>query len=198
MHNKTNSVVSENDKLEKKGYHQSTVEVYQYFRGWVLIVIKVVFWWIYRFGCILHYSNKIGLAVIIGVFTTGCEFSVILFYTIFRTGSLFWYFSIVSIFNGISRGKKYSLSLDVYLEKDGSKNEIFKDTLNIDGFVSRIVCWCKLSFSWLLQFSEADGIEISDKSWGKTHRFVVPFFHKKRHYQLYRFLSKLQFVVKMF
>ena len=104
---KTNWVVSIIEKLEKKKIFSVLWKLSKFFRGWVLIVFSIVFSSDYRFRNFRRYSNKIGLAVITGVSTTRGEFSVIQFLTTVKTGPFFWYFSFVSIFNGVSWDKKF-------------------------------------------------------------------------------------------
>ena len=116
--------------------------------------------------------QKIETAVIRGVFSRGCHFPVIPIYTIFKTVSIFWYFSIVSISNGVSVYNGNSLNLDMYLKKDVPKIGFSNDCLITDGYVSWKVYSWKFSF-WKSFFSKVDGLSFRSQSREENQYFVV-------------------------
>ena len=103
------------------------------------------------------------LADIVGVSTTGGEFSVIQLHTIFITRFLFWDSSFVSLFNVVSWGQKSPWNSVVYFKNDGSKNELFNECSIILELFSWRVCSCKVLFSesrWINNQKKITGKQI--------------------------------------
>ena len=71
---------------------------------------------------------------------------------------------------------KNPLNLDVVLKNDGSKKNLSNDCLITGAYVSSMFCSCKFHFQSQYNFSDVDGLLISDRSGDKVSSLCCIFF----------------------